>query len=71
MELGIRNAERKKEDRVLNGELLEWGIGNAECGKKEWGITGMRKELYGTGHKAQGIRIDKDAIRISTLNPEP
>ncbi len=46
----MRKEKKRTEDG--NGELFECGIGNAECGKKEWGITGMRKELYGAGHKA-------------------
>ena len=52
-ECGMRNAERKKEDRVLNGELMECGMRNAERknGMGNW-ECGMRKELYGAGHKA-------------------
>jgi hypothetical protein len=39
----MRNAERK------DGNLLEWGRWNAECGKKGWefGIIGMGKSECG------------------------
>ena len=64
-EFGMRNAEKKKEDR-----RWECGIWNAEGGKKrgqKMGMRnsecGMRKEIYGMGNAecvivdmAQGLR---------------
>ena len=56
-ELGMRNAERKKEDRVLNGELMECGMRNAERKKED------RRWECGIGNAELGMRNAERVIR--------
>jgi hypothetical protein len=58
-ELGMRNSERKKEDRVLNSEL---GMRNSERKKKR--VFRLRKATFkGNGLKSDALAASWEKIR--------
>jgi hypothetical protein len=66
---------QRADDGGQRSEAPKFGIGNAECGmrnaeRKDWNVEGGNHEC-GLRRKAHAVRTEKDAIRLSTLNPEP